>query len=135
MNPRRILLPLLWMTAASAAFGQIAITSTSPLPQGFSTLPYTYTFTAASSQPQSSIVWSVPTASLPNLPTGYSLSANGTFTGTTNQYGTFSFQVTATAGLFSETETFSLTLLNPEISFTTPRNLGNAFVGQPFSLL
>ena len=123
---RRILLPLIFMAAASAAFGQIAITSTSPLPQGFSTLPYTYTFTAVSSQPQNTIVWSVPTASLPYLPTGYSLSANGTFTGTTTQYGVFSFQVTATAGMFSQTQTFSLTLVNPEISIATPANLGNA---------
>jgi large repetitive protein len=135
MSARRILLPLIWIAAASAAFGQIAITSRSPLPQGFSTLPYTYTFTAFSSQPPNSIVWSVPTASLPNLPTGYSLSANGTFTGTTSQYGTFVFQVTATTGQFSDTETFSLTLVNPEISIATPANLGNAFVGTPYSLL
>jgi hypothetical protein len=135
MTARRALLPLICIAFGSVAWGQIAITSMSPLPQGFSTLPYTYTFMAASSQPQSSIVWSVPTASLPNLPTGFSLSANGTFSGTSAQYGTFSFQVTATAAPFSDTRTFSLTLVNPEITISTPPNLGTAFVGQAYSLL
>jgi hypothetical protein len=134
MSARRILVLLIWMAVASAAFGQIAITSPSVLPQGFSTLPYTYTFTAASSQPQSSIVWSVPATSVANLPPGITLSANGTFSGTSNQYGTFTFQVTATTGLFNATSTFSVTLLNPEISVATAPNLGNAYVGQTFLL-
>jgi hypothetical protein len=135
VTARRVLLLLVWMAVASAAFGQVAISSTSPLPQGFSTIPYTYTFTAVTIPPAAPVTWSLAPGSAASLPVGFSLSPNGTFSGTTNQFGTFTFQVIATISGFSATGTFSVTLLNPFITITSPPNLGNAFVGQAYSLL
>jgi hypothetical protein len=134
MTGRRILLLLVFLAAASAMFGQVNITSLSPLPQGFAQIPYTYTFTAATFPSNQVVAWSVPDTSLANLPAGFTLSANGTLSGTTTQYGTFSFQVTATFGSFSATQTFSVTLLNPFINITTSTFLANGFVSQFYSL-
>ena len=138
MTTRRILLSLLWLisafVSASAAFGQVLITSPSPLPQGYAQIPYTYTFTAVESPAGVPITWSVMPGPSTNLPSGFNLSANGTFYGTTTEYGIFTFPVTAQAGSFSTTQTFTLVLVNPTITVTSPPNLGNAFVGQPYSL-
>jgi large repetitive protein len=133
MTPRRLLL-LLALAAAPAAFGQIVITSTSPLPQGYAKIPYTYTFTSVENFASDLITWSVPPGPDTNLPAGFSLSANGTLFGTTTQYGTFSFPVTAQGNGFTTTQTFTLVLLEPTITITTPSSLGNAFVGQFYSL-
>jgi large repetitive protein len=135
MTACRVLFLLAGIAAAPAAFGQVSITSPSSLPQGYSELPYTYTFTSASITPGPTVVWALANNPANNVPAGYSLSANGTFSGTTNQYGTFSFQVTATSGSFSNTATFTLVLVNPFITISTPPNLGNAFVSQAYSLL
>jgi hypothetical protein len=134
MTARRLPLLLLGLASASVAFGQVSITSASPLPQGFSEIAYTYTFTAVTSPANAPVTWSVPTSSAANLPTGFTLSPNGTFSGTTQQFGTFVFQVTATTGNFSDTENFSLVLLSPFITITSPSTLTSGFVGQSYSL-
>jgi len=121
------------MAVAPTAFGQIAFTSTSPLPQGFSMIPYTYTFTAITSIPSSTLTFSLTPGS--TLPTGFTLGSNGTLSGTTTQFGTFSFQVTATAGSFTDTATFSLVLLSPFITIGSPPSLASGFVGQFYSLV
>src|SRR5579863_293955 len=133
MTARRALLLLGWMTAASAAFGQVEITTTSPLPRGFSTLPYTFTFTVLTIPTTTQVTWSLAPASVNSLPVGFNLSPNGTLAGTTAQYGTFTFQVTAAIAGFSDTETFSLTLLNPFITISSPPYLANGFVGTFYS--
>ena len=134
MTARRALLLPVWVALASAAFGQVAITSTSPLPQGFSTLPYTYTFTAITIPTTAQVAWSLAQGSAP-LPVGFILNPNGTLSGTTNQFGTFGFQVTATTSGFSDTEPFKLVLLNPFITINSPPYLPNGFVSQFYSLL
>ncbi len=133
MTAPRLLL-LLSLAAAPAAFGQIVITSASPLPQGYAKIPYTYTLTSVESIPPDQVTWSVPPGPNTNLPAGFSVSPNGTLSGTTTQYGTFSFPVTAQGGGFTTTQTFSLVLLEPTVTITTPPALGNAFVGQAYSL-
>jgi len=134
MTARRILLLPVWVAAASAAFGQVAITSTSPLPQGYSTILYTYTFTAITIPTTAQVTWSLAQGSAP-LPVGIILYPNGTLSGTTNQFGTFGFQVTATTSSFSDTKTFSLVLLNPYVTINSSPYLPNGFVGQSYSQL
>jgi large repetitive protein len=136
MTARRLLPLLLGMAAASAAFGQLQVTITSPqsLPQGFSKILYTYTFTAFSTITNSTVTWSLPPGSATSLPAGFTLNPNGVLSGTTALPGTFTFQVTATVEGVSATETFSLVLLAPSITISSPPNLGNAFVNQPYSL-
>lgn len=120
------------MAAAPAVLGQIAITNSSPLPVGFARIPYIDSLTVVSYPSALPVSFSLTAGSI--LPDGLSLSANGTLSGTATQSGTFTFQVTATNEEFSDTETFSLTLLAPFITINSPPSLTPGFVGQPYSL-
>src|SRR5208283_2829040 len=97
-------------------------------PQGISTLPYLYSFTATTSPIDLSITWSLTPGS--TLPTGFSLNQYGTLSGTTTQHGTFTFQVTASGAPFTATAQFTLILLQPYITITSPSFIDNGFVGK-----
>ncbi len=136
MSRRSILPSFLLLASAAALFGQpqIQITSTSPLPGGYTGIPYNYTFTAVTLA-GATVTWSGGTGLIANsLPAGLTLFPNGTLAGTTAQAGTFNFLVTATAGSFSTTQTFSLTILGPVVTINSPPILPNAFTGQLYSV-
>lgn len=130
---RPVLLLLLLLLATSALFGQVLITSTSPLPTGYAGIPYTYTFTAQVVPMNLTVTWSLsPTAGPPPLPPGLTLSPNGTLSGTPSaaQAAPFVFTVFAQAGNFTTSMQFSLTIQQPTITINSSSPLPNAFMGQ-----
>jgi hypothetical protein len=133
MTRRPILLFLLLMfAAASTLFGQILITNTSPLPQGYAGIAYTYSFMAQVQPPtlQNSLTWSVQNGPSPTLPSGITMSPNGTLAGTTQQTGTFTFVVIAQAGTFTTTMQFSLNIAQPSVIINTTSPLPIGIQGQ-----
>jgi hypothetical protein len=137
MTRRPILLVLLALAASSALLGQVQITSTSPLPQGYTGVNYSYTFTATVQPPTLTVNWSQITKPS-NLPPGLNLSSNGTLSGTPTATGTYVFTVEALAINSSfppATASFSLTIAAPTVVINTTSPLPNAFQGQLYSVV
>jgi hypothetical protein len=132
MTRRLILLLLLAFVMASALLGQAQITSTSPLPQGYTGINYSYTFTATVQPPGAVVTWVSPPAG-PLPPPGLTLASNGTLSGTPTQTGTFTFTVVAEADKSNTTGTFSLTIAAPVVIINTTSPLPTAFEGQNYS--
>ncbi len=126
------LLLLLMLAAASTLMGQVLITSTSPLPQGYAGIGYTYAFAAEVQPPtlQNSLTWSVQNGFSPTLPSGITMNPNGTLAGTTQQTGVFTFVVIAQAGNFVSNMQFSLTIVQPSVIINTTSPLPNGIQGQ-----
>jgi len=93
------------------------ITSTSPLPAGVTTIPYSFTFQATTTQPPISN-WVVASGA---LPPGLTLNnSTGVLSGTPTATGTYNFGVTcddATNPRTSAVTTFTLTISRPLCSF------------------
>jgi large repetitive protein len=102
---------------AHAAKPVPVITSTSPLPTGVTTIPYSFTFQATSVQPPISN-WVVSSGV---LPPGLTLNNNnGVLSGTPTNAGTFTFGVTCDDAANPKTSavtTFTLTISPPSCSF------------------
>lgn len=134
MTRRPAFLLLLLLAAASALLGQIQITSTSPLPGGYTSIAYGYNFTATTQPAVFTVTWSTPSATAPDLPPGLTLATNGYLSGTPTQTGTFTFTIIASGQGFTSTMQFSLTVVTPTVVINTTSPLPNGFVGQGYSL-
>ncbi len=140
MTRRPLLVPsLLLLAAASALLGQVQITSTSPLPQGYVGISYNYTFTATAQPTATGLTW-CPAETAPSCtspPAGLTVSANGTLSGTPTAAGTFTFTVVAYAPNAGPPQSvsmnFSLTIVQPSIQINNTSPLPNAIVGQAYS--
>ena len=96
----------------------MAITTTSPLPPGFSGVAYSHTFAASGGSPP--YTWSVISGALPS---GLTLSSPGTITGTPTTPVTSNFTVRVTDSTSSSaTQAFRLTI-SPGLTITTPQTL------------
>jgi Putative Ig domain len=113
---------------------QLAITTSSPLPNGITSTVYSATL--ASTGGASPITWSLASGSNP-LPAGLSLNAStGAITGTPTTAGTFNFTVQAAdSGTPQQkvTQAFSLTIIQ-QLVISTPASLPTGSVTTPYNL-
>ena len=102
----------------AAATQPLAITTQAPLPGGEVGLAYTQAFTATGGTPP--YQWSVSTGT--TLPTGLTLNAAGSLTGTPTAAGTFTFTVqVADSAARTATQAFSITVIAAvKITAVTP---------------
>jgi len=91
-----------------------------------SSTPYSLQFSATGGTP----TWTVSSGS---LPAGLTLSSSGLLSGTPTAVGDFSFQVTATAGSRTDTQTYSMSVVQKLQVGPAPAQ-GVAEVGVPFQL-
>src|SRR5271165_664694 len=111
----------------SHAVQTLLITTTSPLPSGEVTSPYSFSFNAIGGTPP--YTW----AEVGSLPTGMSLASNGTLSGTPSATYASSFTVTATDAVGSHSvKIFGLTIV-AAVSISTTSPLTNATQGSPYS--
>ena len=111
--------------AAYAAKPVPVITSTSPLPDGVTTIPYSFTFQATSTQPPISN-WLLKSGA---FPPGLTLNNNnGVLSGTPNAAGTYTFGITCDDTQNPRTSavtTFTLTISPPSCSFVSGISTGS----------
>jgi len=111
----------------SLSYFSPTITTTSPLPTGEISIPYSQTLSVSGGV--GPFTWSLTTGSLPN---GLTLSSTGTISGTPTQFGTFSFTVTVIDSFgITGTKAFSLIIARQPRIITA--NVPNGRVGQPYS--
>lgn len=96
----------------------------SSLTPGQLTVPYNLQFTATGGNP----TWKISSGS---LPAGLALTSSGLLSGTPTATGDFSFKVTAIDGSRSDTQTYSLSVVE-KLQMTVPRRTGE--VGVPYQL-
>ena len=112
---------------------QLAITTTSPLPNGITSTAYSATL--ASTGGSGAIVWSLSGGT--TLPANLSLNAStGAITGTPTAAGTFNFTVQAAdSGTPQQkvTKAFALTIIQ-QLVITTPATLATGSVTTPYSV-
>ena len=109
----------------------LVITSASPLPDGITTVNYSYVLNATGgAQPY---FWSLAGGALPG---GLSLSSSGgAITGVPTSVGVFNFTVAVTDRFESTTtKPFTLTVRTPSLTITTPNPAPNGIIGTPYSL-
>jgi hypothetical protein len=113
---------------------QLAITTSSPLPNGITSTPYTGV-TLASTGGSGAIVWTLSGGT--TLPPNLSLNpSTGAITGTPTTAGTFNFTVQAAdSGTPQQkvTKTFTITILQ-QLVITTPPTLPTGSVTTPYSV-
>jgi uncharacterized protein (TIGR03437 family) len=109
----------------------LVITSASPLPDGITTVNYSYVLNqSGGASPYS---WYLASGSLPN---GLNLSSGGAITGVPTSVGVFNFTV-GVSDRFETTTTkpFTLTVRTPSLTITTPTPPQNGIIGTPYSLI
>jgi hypothetical protein len=94
----------------------------SVLTPGQLTVPYNLQFTATGGTPS----WAISSGA---LPAGLTLNSSGLLSGTPTAAGDFNFQVTATAGSHSDTQTYAMAVV-PKLQIAAVR--GVAELGVPF---
>jgi len=108
---------------------ELAITSTSPLPEAKVGVPYEYSFRATGGKPRYS--WNVASGSLPG---GLTLSEHGLLSGTPTQHGDFTFEISVTDSQQppdTVSAAFSLYVAPEDLDITTT-SLPNGKEGTPY---
>ena len=112
----------------------LAIVTTSPLPNGTVSTPYSgITFQAAGIDGSYSTTWSWSAQSGSSFPPGLSLNGTtGVLSGTPSALGTFNVNVTVTNGVSNSTSPFTITVGSPPV-ITSNLELGGG-IYRPFSI-
>ena len=105
----------------------LTITTASPLPYAFTGSEYSLTL-SHDAPAGNTVTWEKVSGDLPD---GFTLSGDGTISGLTNDYGEYTFTVKASAGLYTDSKDFTLTVLNVTLSFDTV--LPDAAVSRDYS--
>lgn len=108
-------------------FAPLAITTASPLPDGYRAVAYNVTLASTGGSPP--VTWSLTSGA---LPAGLSLGSGGAITGTPTASGTFNFSVTVTdKNGIALSKAFALTVQPPLA--VTKTTVADGYVGRPYS--
>lgn len=104
------------------------ITTAAALPSGFATSPYSLQLSATDGT--APFAWTVEAGELPD---GFTLTSEGLLSGTTEEVGGFSFTLKLTdAGGLTASRTFTLSLAQPSVVFSTDAVLDTAVLHVPY---